>query len=118
MTGGEITHFVALEEDITERKEQEERFRALLEAAPDAMVIVNQDGTIFWSTPRRNACSVTNARNFWGNPLKCWCRKKGGGTPCLRNGYLAHAQMRTIGEVLELTAQSQERSPDSRWTSA
>jgi PAS domain S-box-containing protein len=32
--------------DITDRKRGDEQFRSLLEAAPDAMVIVNADGTI------------------------------------------------------------------------
>ncbi|HEY9045077.1 MAG TPA: PAS domain S-box protein [Ohtaekwangia sp.] len=32
--------------DITERKKSEEKFKGLLESAPDAMVIVGQDGTI------------------------------------------------------------------------
>jgi len=43
---GELTHFVAVMEDITDRKAQEERFQALLDAAPDAMVIVAQSGDI------------------------------------------------------------------------
>jgi PAS domain S-box-containing protein len=32
--------------DITKRRESEARYRGLLEAAPDAMVVVNQDGAI------------------------------------------------------------------------
>lgn len=42
----ELTNFVAVKEDITERKAEEERFQALLDAAPDAMVIVAQNGDI------------------------------------------------------------------------
>ena len=37
---------LTIQYDITERKRNERRFRALLESAPDAMVIVNQQGSI------------------------------------------------------------------------
>ena len=37
---------VAAIRDVTERKRAEQQFRALLEAAPDAHVIINQTGTI------------------------------------------------------------------------
>ena len=43
---GQLTHFVAVKEDISERKAQEERFQALLESAPDAIIMVNDQGTI------------------------------------------------------------------------
>src|SRR5262249_5670261 len=33
-------------QDITERKQAEEKFRRMLESAPDAMIIVDQAGTI------------------------------------------------------------------------
>ncbi|MDC0336251.1 transporter substrate-binding domain-containing protein [Pseudodesulfovibrio sp.] len=41
-----LTHFVAVKEDITHRKAQEERFQALLDSAPDAMVIIARSGEI------------------------------------------------------------------------
>ncbi|MFZ1807527.1 MAG: PAS domain S-box protein, partial [Cyclobacteriaceae bacterium] len=42
----EITGFLGIATDITEQKESEEKFKALLESAPDAMVIVNEQGKI------------------------------------------------------------------------
>ena len=45
-TVGEITGFLGLAEDITARKESEERFRAMVEAAPTAMLVVNAAGDI------------------------------------------------------------------------
>jgi nitrogen fixation negative regulator NifL len=43
---GEITHFLGVKEDITERIHLEERFRRVVESAPNAIVMVNQEGKI------------------------------------------------------------------------
>jgi len=45
-TDGAITGFLGLAEDITARKKSEERFRAMVEAAPTAMLVVNAAGDI------------------------------------------------------------------------
>jgi PAS domain S-box-containing protein len=43
---GNLRGFTEFSHDISERKEAETKYRALLEAAPDPMVVVNQDGEI------------------------------------------------------------------------
>jgi PAS domain S-box-containing protein len=43
---GKLVGFSEISRDITERVTSETKYRGLLEAAPDAMVVVNQDGEI------------------------------------------------------------------------
>ena len=43
---GNLRGFSEICRDLTEHKESEAKYRGLLEAAPDAMVVVNQDGEI------------------------------------------------------------------------
>ncbi|WP_338739158.1 PAS domain S-box protein [Haloplanus salilacus] len=53
--GGEVTHFVSFQEDITERKEYEEElelFRNAVEQAGHGVVITDRNGTIEYTNPR------------------------------------------------------------------
>ncbi|NQU35492.1 MAG: PAS domain S-box protein, partial [Bacteroidetes bacterium] len=43
---GEITNFIAIKQDITERKRSEERIRLVVESAPNAIILVNSKGII------------------------------------------------------------------------
>ncbi|MDJ0666881.1 MAG: transporter substrate-binding domain-containing protein [Desulfobacterales bacterium] len=106
---GAITHFVALEEDITERKEQEERFRALLEAAPDAMVIINQDGAIVLVNSQTERLFGYPRAELLGAPIEILVPEaKRAGHPALVRRYLNQPAVRVIGEALDLTAQSKD----------
>ncbi len=55
---GEITHFVAIQQDITERvraeaalRESEERSRVIVEAASDVFLLIDEDSRITFSNP-------------------------------------------------------------------
>jgi len=45
-SSGSLVGFSEISRDISERRETEAKYRGLLEAAPDSMVVVNQDGEI------------------------------------------------------------------------
>jgi PAS domain S-box-containing protein len=106
---GEITHFVAMEEDITERKAQEERFRGLLEAAPDAMVIIDQNGTIILVNSQTEKLFGYQREELLGQAIEILVPEdKRADHPALRNHYIAESDTRAIGEALKLTAQTKD----------
>ncbi len=51
---GTITHFVASLRNITERKQSEERFRALIEHSSDGIALLDQEGTVLYTGPSTN----------------------------------------------------------------
>jgi PAS domain S-box-containing protein len=98
-----------LAKDNIERKEQEERFRALLEAAPDAMVIIDRDGKIILVNSQTEKLFGYQREELLGQAIEILVpADKRADHPALRNRYLNQPEVRAIGEALELTAQAKD----------
>jgi len=100
---GEITHYVAIEEDITDRKLEEARFRGLLESAPDAMVIVDTDAVIRLVNAQTLRMFRCDRSELVGRPIEVLvpevARARHVG---LRRGYIGSPEARSMGSRLEL----------------
>ncbi|MEU1203649.1 PAS domain S-box protein [Streptomyces sp. NPDC005813] len=89
--------------DVSERKAAEERFRGLLEAAPDAMVIVDDTGTIRLVNAQTEALFGYRREELLGHPVELLVpgRFRAHHT-AHRNGYAHNQQVRPMGAGLDL----------------
>ncbi|MFE0516480.1 PAS domain S-box protein [Streptomyces sp. NPDC058964] len=89
--------------DVSERKAAEERFRGLLEAAPDAMVIVDDTGTIRLVNAQTEALFGYGREELLGRPVELLVpgRFRAHHTEH-RNSYAHNQQVRPMGAGLDL----------------
>jgi PAS domain S-box-containing protein len=81
----------------------EQRFRALLEAAPDAMVIVDEAGTIKLVNAQAEAVFGYPRRELLGRPVEMLVPGRfRAGHPAHRTGYAGNQQVRPMGAGLDL----------------
>jgi PAS domain S-box-containing protein len=89
--------------DVTERKRAEEKFRGLLEAAPDAVVIVNRHGKIVLVNSQTERLFDYQRHQLVGQPVEILVPHRfQHGHVGDRDRYFANPKARAMGSGLEL----------------
>jgi len=104
--GGEATRLVGTSQDITDRKQAEAQFEDLLESAPDAMVIVDEEGRIVLANRQVESLFGWPRRSLVGRPVETLLPER------LRDDHQQHRahyqsdspQARPMGGAIELAA--------------
>jgi protein-histidine pros-kinase len=106
---GNVLHIQSIVRDITERKRAERKFRAVLESAPDAMVIVNTQGEIVLVNAQTQRLFGYAAGELVGQPVEILVpeglRDKHAGH---RATYCASPRSRPMGVDMELYARRKD----------
>lgn len=102
---GNITHFLAVKEDITDYKRLQEQFRRVFESAPNGMLMVDSEGSIALSNPRAEELFGYKGQELMGQPVELLVPER------LREVHRAHRhnflrdpRSRTMGVDRELLA--------------
>ncbi len=97
--------------DITERKKAEERFRLVVESAPNAMVLVNKDGVITLVNAQAERLFGYKKKELIGAQLETLIpdrfRRK---HPDHRNSFFASPSARAMGEGRDLYALRKDKT--------
>jgi protein-histidine pros-kinase len=89
--------------DVTARKGSEDKFRALMESAPDAMVIVDQSGKIVLINSRTEELFGYARRELLGYSVEVLIPERFHGRHLIhRSSFFGDPRQRSMGEDLEL----------------
>jgi PAS domain S-box-containing protein len=109
-TNGEVLVSSAIR-DVTERKKAEEKFRGLLESAPDAMVIVNKDGRIMLVNVQTEKLFGYTREELVGQWVELLMPERfRRAHPGFRGGYFTEPRVRSMGSGLQLFGLRKDRS--------
>jgi PAS domain S-box-containing protein len=108
---GQITAASSIARDITERKRAEAKFRGLLEAAPDAVVVMNQEGNIVLVNTQVERLFGYSRQELLGQHIDMLVPQRFRGGHQARNAsYFAQARMPSVRAGIELCAMRKDGS--------
>jgi PAS domain S-box-containing protein len=97
--------------DITDRKKAEQKFRGLLESAPDAMVIVGRDGRIALVNSQLEKLFGYRREELLGQSVDCLVPERYRGQhERHRTGFFSQPRARAMGAGLQLHGQRRDGS--------
>ena len=108
---GKPVRIVAVTKDVTERKRSEEKFRGLLESAPDAMLIVDDRGRVTLVNSQAEKLFGYGRAELVGQMIELLVPEQFRQEhPAHIAGYFRNPQTRPMGMTRELSARRKDGS--------